>query len=142
MSCLPSWSHRPRSYVFVCWRDYKETTCRGAPAAVSCILWLFWVGGWGTAAGCHGGEAVQRLCCCCSRAGPSRGPRPGRIRPLLGLAFVILEGRGVMAVIFVISEFTVLCHSKSSGHSVEKLSYLLGSEHGQSYEKTSAFFAC
>lgn len=47
-----------------------------------------------------------------------------------------------MAVIFVISEYTVLCHSKPAGDSVEKLSYMLGSERGQSYEETLAFFAC
>lgn len=80
VTCLPAQWDRPCSNVFVRWRDYKETACQRQAAAVSYSSQQFG----GTTAGCRGGEVVRRPCCC-SQAGPSRGPRPGRIRPLLPL---------------------------------------------------------
>lgn len=75
VTCLPAQWDRPCSNVFVHWRDYKETACQGQAAAVSSSLRQFG----GKTAGCLGGEVARRPCCC-SRAEPSHGPRPGRIR--------------------------------------------------------------
>lgn len=72
---LPAQSDCPCSNVFVHWGDYKETACQGQAAAVSYSLQQFR----GTTAGCHGGEAARRPCCC-SLAGLLDDTRPGRIR--------------------------------------------------------------
>lgn len=72
---LPAQSDCPCSNVFVHWGDCKETACQGQAAAVSYSLQQFR----GTTAGCHGGEAARRPCCC-SLAGLLDDTRPGRIR--------------------------------------------------------------
>jgi len=71
-----------RLSLFQCVCALKRFQGNSLPRAGSCcFLQLSAV--WGTTAGCHGGEVARRPCCCCSRANPWGGPRPGRIRLLL-----------------------------------------------------------